>query len=426
LGFIIPLLFAILLILLVKFLWKIMLFFYVVGIILALFIPTFEAKKTEYVGVVNSGSFRYYRASEGHLFDYENNHWFPYNNEIELLLKIVRTEPEIGERIWAGGKIKKIERYPFYRLEVIDYGIIPPDSLHAISINFREQIINAMTSNGIVNKLPFSVFFGSAIDMDRNLENRIRNAGIAHIFAVSGLHVSLLYLLLRGIFSFILMERKLNMMITISVLGFYVLSTGPAISAMRAFLVLLLYTLFSLIDYKQSSFNILGLAGIIMLVVSPMIIVSVSFQLSFLATSGILLIISAFDYSEMSLIKKAILVGIGAQLAILPISLATFGTFSLLTIPLTMIAVPLFVFPVYLGTLMVFIFDIFKVKPLAEVMARGVDTISNIFEKTIVSLSEIIPAFEINESWRYPLALSVSLSLFCFFAFFFRHSGQRP
>jgi competence protein ComEC len=270
------------------------------------------------------------------------------------------------------------------------------------------------------------VFFGGAIDMERNLEESVRNAGISHIFAVSGLHVSLLYLLLRWMFSLMLIDRKLNLLVTMIFLGLYVLSTGPAISAVRAFLVLLLYTFFSIIDYKQSSLNILGLAGIIMLVVSPMIIVSVSFQLSFLATSGILLIVNAFDYSEMTFLKKAVLVGVGAQIAVLPISVATFGTFSILTIPLTIISVPLFVFPVYIGSLMIFLFDILEIKPLALIIARGIETISNIFAKAVISLSEIIPAFEINESWRYPLALSVSLSLFCSFFFFFRHSGQRP
>ncbi|MFO7881438.1 MAG: ComEC/Rec2 family competence protein [Kosmotogaceae bacterium] len=423
---IMPLLFGFLLILFFRVFWKIMLFFYVAGLVIALLIPVFETKNTEYVGVVNSGSFRYYRVSNGYLLDYEDYSWTPYRNEIELTLERVRTEPEIGERIWAAGEIKKIERYPFYRIEVKDYGVIPSDKIRSISIIFREKIVDAMRSSGIKNNLPFSVFFGGIMDMERNLEEKIRNAGVSHIFAVSGLHISLLYLLLRWVFSLTLVNRKLNMIMTILFLGFYVLSTGPAISAMRAFFVILLYTIFSIIDYKQSSLNILGLAGTVMLISSPMIIVSVGFQLSFLATSGILLIVSAFDYSEISFLKKAVLVGVGAQLAVLPISIATFGTFSMLTIPLTIIAVPLFVFPVYLGTLMIFIFDVFKIKPLAQIMARGVDAISNVFEKTVVGLSEIIPAFEINESWRYPLALSVSLSLFCFFAFFFRHSGQRP
>lgn len=423
---IIPLLFLFLLVIYWKVMWKIILLFYVSGLILALAIPTFDVGKTEYVGVVNTGSFRYYRASRGYLMDYESQSWHPYKNDLELILSRVREEPEIGERIWAAGEIEKINRYPFYRLNAKDYGVIPPDKIHSLSITFREKIISSMKDNGISNTLPFSVFFGGAIDMERNLEESVRNAGISHIFAVSGLHVSLLYLLLRWMFSLMLIDRKLNMLVTMIFLGLYVLSTGPAISAVRAFLVLLLYTFFSIIDYKQSSLNILGLAGIIMLVVSPMIIVSVSFQLSFLATSGILLIVNAFDYSEMTFLKKAVLVGVGAQIAVLPISVATFGTFSILTIPLTIISVPLFVFPVYIGSLMIFLFDILEIKPLALIMARGIEAISNIFAKAVISLSEIIPAFEINESWRYPLALSVSLSLFCSFFFFFRHSGQRP
>lgn len=396
------------------------------GLILALAIPTFDVGRAEYVGIINTGSFRYYRASRGYLLDYKSQSWRPYRNDIELILSRVREEPKIGERIWAAGEIEKINRYPFYSLKVKDYGVIPPDKIHSLSITFREKIISSMKGNGISNPLPFSVFFGGAIDMERNLEDSVRNAGISHIFAVSGLHVSLLYLLLRWVFSLMLFDRKLNMLFTIIFLGLYVVSTGPAISAVRAFLVLFLYTFFSIIDYKQSSLNILGLAGIIMLVVSPMIIVSVSFQLSFLATSGILLIVNAFDYSEMTFLKRAVLIGVGAQIAVLPISVATFGTFSMLTIPLTIISVPLFVFPVYIGSLMVFLFDMLKIKPLALIMARGIETISTIFEKAVIILSEIIPAFEINESWRYPLALSVSLSLFCSFFFFFRHSGQRP
>ena len=93
----------------------------------------------------------------------------------------------------------------------------------------------------------------------------------------------------------------------------------------------------------------------IIVMVQPSIVASISFQLSFFATAALLIFLPEIE--KKSLIYQAFLVGAIAQAAIVPLSLTAFGTLSLVGIPLTILMVPMFVMPSYIGMIAILVSD---------------------------------------------------------------------
>ncbi len=120
-----------------------------------------------------------------------------------------------------------------------------------------------------------------------------RRAGISHLLAVSGLHLSLIV----GVFDLLLMRLKVikstRCIATTAVALLLLTVSSFSLSACRSVLMLLVAYLCYLLSREPDTLTSLSVAGAIILFVSPASVGSLSFWLSFLATLGIVL------YAEM-------------------------------------------------------------------------------------------------------------------------------
>ena len=118
-----------------------------------------------------------------------------------------------------------------------------------------------------------------------------RRSGAAHILALSGLHLGLIYLLIRKGFSLIgntPAARVLRSLMTTAATGFYTLMTGAGPSIVRAFLYICVSEWSSLSPGRRKDpARILLTALTLQLALGPAVIGSVGFQLSYLAMLGI-------------------------------------------------------------------------------------------------------------------------------------------
>lgn len=123
-------------------------------------------------------------------------------------------------------------------------------------------------------------------------KQEMRNAGMSHILAVSGLHIGILFAVLY--FSLNVLRwfglRKLHKLIIISVLWLYVIMIGCPVSAVRAALMLGLASLSWALERYTSGIRTLVSAAVIMVAYDYHQLFDVGFQLSFLATLGILFV----------------------------------------------------------------------------------------------------------------------------------------
>lgn len=120
-----------------------------------------------------------------------------------------------------------------------------------------------------------------------------RESGAAHILALSGLHLGMIYLILMKLTLPLGLFRKAvgaRSIFIIFICGIYVKATGASPSLVRAFLFIFLNEAAKILERKAQPKNLLAAAATIQLAMKPSSIASISFQLSYSAILGIFLI----------------------------------------------------------------------------------------------------------------------------------------
>ena len=135
-----------------------------------------------------------------------------------------------------------------------------------------------------------AVLTGNTSGIDNELLANVRRGGIAHIFAVSGLHVGALYafcLLLIKKTALKGLPKPVHFVLLACVLCFYAAICGFTASVVRALILCLVSYSLKAIGLKNDLLETLGLAAFLILLFNPLQLFCVGFQLSFLACFGI-------------------------------------------------------------------------------------------------------------------------------------------
>lgn len=194
-----------------------------------------------------------------------------------------------------------------------------------------------------------SLMIGRRHEMDRASRDEFRMAGLAHILAVSGLHTSIVAsLLMMLLLPFATMKRgKVRPFLLILLLWLYILLTGMPISAIRAGIMCTFALTARVLERRNSSFNALCFAALIILYFDPSAIADVGFQLSFTIVAAILLYagtLKRFDRRSHPIVYRmleSLIVIISATLTSWSMVAYYFGTFSIWFLPVNILSAPL-------------------------------------------------------------------------------------
>lgn len=127
--------------------------------------------------------------------------------------------------------------------------------------------------------------------LKRETRQAYNRAGAGHLLALSGMHLGIIYGLMYLVFIRLVRFSKWRwhaLPLVLLALWGYTLVAGMPVSLVRAALMLSLMTAFSLMEYDTDPLHPLALAAIIVLLISPRALLSISFQLSFTAVFFIL------------------------------------------------------------------------------------------------------------------------------------------
>ncbi len=209
------------------------------------------------------------------------------------------------------------------------------------------------------------LIFGGSSDLPKNLKDNFSRTGMTHIVAVSGYNVTIIaeYLILFGIF--IGLWRKQAFWFALFGIILFVVMIGLPSSAVRAGVMgsLLLWAMKN--GRLANSWNAIIFAGAVMLLINPLLLRwDIGFQLSFLATLGI---IALAPFWEKFLIKRHKAFGfteiffltLSAQIFVLPIILYNFHTLSLVSLAanlLILLIIPISMLLVFLAAVAGLIF----------------------------------------------------------------------
>lgn len=194
----------------------------------------------------------------------------------------------------------------------------------AKSYYVREKIYNQISrlfpekQSGII----LGVILGDKGSLDEHYYDLFQKMGIAHIFAVSGLHVGCILAAYFLASRFLYFPKILNLVIAMLLLAFYSLITGLSPSVIRASIMgLLVLCATNLLRYKDI-YTIISTSALIILLLKPLALFSVSFQLSFITVWGLVYfrpIAQEIFCHFPSKVQKTMSIPVAAQIASLPI-----------------------------------------------------------------------------------------------------------
>jgi|GEM_PF-1096707 len=132
------------------------------------------------------------------------------------------------------------------------------------------------------------MLLGIKVGLPDSFADDLRRTGTLHVVVASGFNISLLAKFLTKISRFL--GRTLSLMVTITGLLLYTLLTGAEPPVMRSFLMGVLVCYGDYLGRPSSLLRLLLVAAVVMVMVNPLLVEDLSFQLSFLATLALLTI----------------------------------------------------------------------------------------------------------------------------------------
>ena len=317
------------------------------------------------------------------------------------------------------------------RLLVSGTGGAPGRFLRAVA-GLRYRLLDAVASTdrpGAI--LAQALVFGDARRVPPDWRTGLRRAGLSHLLAVSGLHVGLIlggfWWLFGGI------SNRLTAFGGASVILLYGCLVGPRPSLLRAAVMALLVILALVLERPPQALNSLCAALIVILSFDPAAVLDLGFQLSFLATAGILLLAPRLLRSwrqrgvggAAGHVAAALAVTVAAQLATLPITAVRIGVLTPLAPALNLVFVPWTALALGVSLLWVVVAagaSIPLVSVVAEPVAAGLLGVLDALSLPFAWLADLPPGYwlAVPVSVRFAAAVTLTIWLWALLSGFRR------
>ena len=180
---------------------------------------------------------------------------------------------------------------------------------------------------------------------------RYIESGTAHILAVSGLHMALVFVSASFVLRLFVRNRQWRALLVIVAIAAFALMAGLRASVLRAALMVAVYMLAEFLDREPDAPSALSLAALLLLGWNPDLLFDGGFQLSFLSVASILLFasgIAALLEAVPRLIRGALATTLSVQILPAPIAIYMFHLFPLAAIPTNLLILPLFTLALWL------------------------------------------------------------------------------
>jgi competence protein ComEC len=208
-----------------------------------------------------------------------------------------------------------------------------------------------------------ALFLGIKDGLDNELRQAYSSAGAMHVLAVSGMHVAILFQLLSLFLQRISFFKKNNLLtglILLVFVWFYAFITGGSASVLRAVVMFSFTILAKIFDKRTNIYNTLAMSALALTLYDPYLIMSVGFQLSYLAVIGIVYIypkinaLFEFKHWLKKWIWDIICISVAAQIATFPISVVYFHQFPTYFILSNLFVIPVAMMVMYSGIALFF------------------------------------------------------------------------
>ena len=209
-------------------------------------------------------------------------------SDVVVLRGEVEKLPVFSKYGFRAGEIADGIKYQTQTVESAVVASHKTDWLLALRTRMEQAMFSGMDESSAA--VTFGVLTGDTSRMETDLKENVRYGGIAHIFAVSGMHIGALYAFARLLTDKTFLKRLpvwIKFTFTASLLFFYGGVCGFSSSVVRAVTLCLVSYLCSILRVTYDGLETLGIAAIVVLAFYPTLLFDVGFQLSFAACFGI-------------------------------------------------------------------------------------------------------------------------------------------
>jgi len=265
--------------------------------------------------------------------------------EVEALLP-PPVELGYGDRLLLKGRLAGEEPPVLFqpRVELLEKGKGFFAGLHRLRLGLSGALARALPEPQA--SLSQGILLGLRGSITQDLRDAFSRTGTAHILAISGLNVGILAGILLSFFAWALgRERPTHLVLAFLGIWLYVFLSGFMPSAVRAGVMGSLFLIAEGLGRQRSGLVALAFAAALMAGLSPSLLGEASFQLSFLAMAGLVVLAPPFQaLGRRTALPGSLVDGVayslGAILATWPLIAYYFGIVSLVGLPATLLALP--------------------------------------------------------------------------------------
>ncbi len=236
----------------------------------------------------------------------------------------------------------------------------------AVALDIRSYFLKIFTDNSISGDefgVVAALLLGYTDKLDADLMKSYANTGVMHVLSVSGMHVGVIFIGLNFLLAFL--DRKkwgklTKALLLIIFIWMYAAITGFSPAVCRAAAMITFVIVGKSSGRYTNIYNTLAASALFLLLINPLYIADLGFQLSYISVIGIVMLqkpISRLWYPRKWFMKQVwllISVSIAAQLATLPISIFYFHQFPNYFLFSNLTIVPFANIVIYNGILVLF------------------------------------------------------------------------
>ncbi|WP_321518674.1 ComEC/Rec2 family competence protein [uncultured Bacteroides sp.] len=300
-------------------------------------------------------------------------------------------------------------------------------TLEQTALDYRTLLLGKIKSLGFSGD-EYTVLSALVLGYQNELSEEIRESysisGASHVLSLSGLHIGFLYFLLDFLLGFANRRKDsliAKQLIIVVLLWGFAFLTGLLSPVIRSVIMFSLIALSKIRNNQPVTLNTLAVAALLMLIYNPFYLYDVSFQLSFSAVAGIVMI-QPWLYNRIKVENRIVKyvwglmsVSIAAQIITAPIVLYYFSRFSTHFLLTNIIVVPLVSVIMYLA---VFTLCIGFIPPLQALLAYLLKESIKLLNGTVVFV-EHLPYSSIDHIWLNTVDVAVFYLIFLFFSLYF-------
>ncbi|NTW32766.1 MAG: ComEC family competence protein [Bacteroidetes bacterium] len=237
--------------------------------------------------------------------------------------------------------------------------------IKSVALKIRNKFLKIFEDYNITGDeyaVASALILGYTDKIDADLISVYQGTGALHVLSVSGMHVGVVFIVLNFLLSFFDRSKKFKFIkpvFLILLIWFYAAITGLSPAVNRAAAMITFVIIGKALGRETNIYNTLSASALLLLIIDPLLLFDIGFQLSYIAVIGIVALqkmISKLWLPKTWLLKQVwalISVSLAAQLATFPLALLYFHQFPNYFLLTNLVVVPLSNFIIYCGMLVI-------------------------------------------------------------------------